>query len=127
MDIAMSLVRPDEVDHHGDVQHTVDAAVAAYESLCSRVDVRGLYRSGRALHEVPFTTSIDGRIVRGTFDCVIETGPGAFTLLEFKTGRERREDHRQVELYLTAFRQLFPGASIDALVVDAAGGSVRRV
>jgi ATP-dependent helicase/nuclease subunit A len=127
MDIAMSLVRSDEVDHPGDMQHTVDAAVAAYESLCSRVDVRGLYRSGRALHEVPFTTSIDGRIVRGTFDCVIETGPGAFTLLEFKTGRERREDHRQVELYLRAFRQLFPGASIDALVVYAAGGSVRRV
>jgi ATP-dependent helicase/nuclease subunit A len=126
-DIAMHLVRPDEVDDHGDLQHTLDAAVEAYESLCSRGDVRALYQSGRALHEVPFTTSIEGRVVRGTFDCVIETGPGAFTLLEFKTGRERLEDHRQVELYLQAFRQLFPGASIDALVVYAAGGSVRRV
>jgi hypothetical protein len=123
----MHLVRPDEVDDHGDLQHTLDAAVEAYESLCSRGDVRALYQSGRALHEVPFTTSIEGRVVRGTFDCVIETGPGAFTLLEFKTGRERLEDHRQVELYLQAFRQLFPGASIDALVVSAAGRSVRRV
>jgi hypothetical protein len=123
-DIAMRLVRADEVDDLGDLQDTVNAAVEAYESLCAREDVRVLYQSGRALHEVPFTMSIDGRIIRGTFDCVVETAPGAFTLLEFKTGRERLEDRQQVELYLQALRYLFPSASIDALVVYAAGKSV---
>lgn len=123
-DTAMRLVRADEVDDLGDLHDTVNAAVEAYASLCAREDVRVLYQSGRALHEVPFTMSIDGRIIRGTFDCVVETAPGAFTLLEFKTGRERLEDRQQVELYLQALRYLFPSASIDALVVYAAGGLV---
>jgi ATP-dependent helicase/nuclease subunit A len=121
-DIATRLLRADEVHDLEDLQHTVDAAVSAYKSLCVREDVRLLYQAGRALHEVPFTTSIDGRIVRGTFDCVVETAPGALTLLEFKTGRERSEDRQQVELYLQALRYLFPSASIDARVVYAAGG-----
>jgi ATP-dependent exoDNAse (exonuclease V) beta subunit len=123
----MRLVRADEVDDLGDPQQTVDAAVAAYQSTCAREDVRLLYRAGRALHEVPFTMSIDGRIVRGTFDCVVETAPDAFTLLEFKTGRERSEDRQQVELYLQALRRVFPSASIDALVVYATGGSILQV
>jgi len=126
-DIAIRLVRPHEVDDLGDLQETVDTAVAAYESLCAREDVRALYEAGQAHHEVPFTMSIDGRIVRGTFDCVVETAPGAFTLLEFKTGRERMEDRRQVEIYLQALRYLFPSASIDALVVYTAGRSVLLV
>jgi len=126
-DIAMRLVRADEANDLGDLQETVDAAVEAYESLCAREDVRVLYQSGRPLHEVPFTMSIDGRIIRGTFDCVVETAPGALTLLEFKTGRQRLEDRLQVELYLQALRHLFPNASIDARVVYTAGGSEVRV
>ena len=126
-DIATRLVRADEVEDLEDLQHAVDAAVEGYESLCAREDVRLLYQSGRALHEVPFTMSIDGRIVRGTFDCVVETAPCALTLLEFKTGRERLEDRQQVELYLQALRKLFPNASIDALVVYAAGGCLLLV
>jgi ATP-dependent exoDNAse (exonuclease V) beta subunit len=121
------LVRADEVDDVEDLQQTVEAAVEAYELLCARDDVRALYRTGRALHEVPFTMSIEGRMVRGTFDCVVETAPGAFTLLEFKTGRERLEDRQQVDLYLQALRYLFPSASIEARVVYAAGGSVLLV
>ena len=126
-DIAMSLVRADEVDDLADPEQTVAAAVETYELICAREDVRLLHQAGRTLHEVPFTMSIDGRIVRGTFDCVVETAPGAFTLLEFKTGRERLEDRQQVDLYLQALRQLVPGASINALVVYAAGGSVLQV
>jgi ATP-dependent helicase/nuclease subunit A len=126
-DIAVRLVRAEEVDDVEDLSQTVEAAVEAYEVLCARDDVRALYRTGRALHEVPFTMSIEGRMVRGTFDCVVETAPGAFTLLEFKTGRERLEDRQQVDLYLQALRYLFPSASIEARVVYAAGGSVLLV
>jgi ATP-dependent helicase/nuclease subunit A len=123
-DIAAHLVRSDEADDVDDLEATVNAACEAYESICACEDVRGLYQSGRALHEVPFTMSMDGRIVRGTIDCVVETAPGAFTLLEFKTGRERSEDRQQVQLYLQALRRLFPGSSIDARVVYAAGQSL---
>ena len=118
-DIAMRLVRADEVDGLGDLEATVNVACEAYKSICACEDVRVLYQTGPALHEVPFTTSMDGHIVRGTIDCVVETAPGAFTLLEFKTGRERPEDRQQVQLYVQALRRLFPGASINARVVYA--------
>jgi len=123
-EVAAEVARGTEVD---DLEGIVNAAVETYESICACEDVRVLYQTGRALHEVPFTMSIDGRIVRGTIDCVVETAPGAFTILEFKTGRERREDSQQVRLYLRALRQVFPGAPIDARVVYAAGGSVLLV
>jgi len=123
-EIAVRLVRSDEVDDLDDLQGTVGAAVEAYESICACEDIRVLYRTGRVLHEVPFTMRMDGRIVRGTIDCVVETARGAFTVLEFKTGRERLVDREQVRLYLEAVRQVFDGASIDARVVYAAGGSV---
>ena len=118
-ELARRLVRADEIDEHEDVDPLIDAAVEAYQAICARDDVRLLYQAGRAFHEVPFTMWSDGRIVRGTIDCLVETAPGAFTLLEFKTGRERAQDRQQVEVYLQALRQLFAGASIDARVVYA--------
>jgi len=61
--------------------------------------------------------SLNGRIVRGTVDCLIESASGVFTLLEFKSGRERPEHRQQVQMYLQALRQVFPGAVMDAWVV----------
>src|SRR5262245_23178894 len=118
---ALHLVRAHEIDDHDELQHAADAAVHAYRSICEREDVRLLCQAGRALHEVPFTMSMKGRIVRGTIDCLVETAPGAFTVLEFKTGRERLEDRQQVQLYVQALRQVFPGATIEARVVYTAG------
>jgi ATP-dependent helicase/nuclease subunit A len=126
-DIGTGLVRADEADGLEDLEATVNTACDAYESICACEDVRVLYQTGRALHEVPFTMAMDGRIVRGTIDCVVETAPGAYTLLEFKTGRERPEDRRQVELYLQALRRVFPGAQINGRVVYAGGESVLLV
>ncbi|HEU5258990.1 MAG TPA: UvrD-helicase domain-containing protein [Vicinamibacterales bacterium] len=126
-DVAVEMVRSNEVDDSDDLQRIVNAAVETYEAICACEDVRVLYQTGRALHEIPFTMSLDGRIVRGTIDCVVETAPGAFTILEFKTGRARPEDSQQVQLYLQALRQVFPGAPINARVVYAAGGSVLLV
>ncbi len=123
-DVALRLIRAEELDHPDDAVQIVETAVDAYQSACARDDVRVLYQAGRALHEVPFTMSLNGRIVRGTIDCLIESAPGAFTLLEFKTGRERPEDRQQVEMYLEALRQVFPGAVLDARVVYTANGRV---
>ena len=116
-DIALRLVRDDEIDESEGVDGVVDAAVAAYASICARADVRELYAAGRTLHEVPFTTAIDGRIVRGTVDCLIETASDRFTLLEFKTGRPRPEHRAQLEIYVQAMRQAFPAVTVDARLV----------
>jgi ATP-dependent exoDNAse (exonuclease V) beta subunit len=123
-DIALHLMRDHEIDGVADLDATGNAACEAYASICACEDVRALYKAGRALHEIPFTMSMVGRIVRGTIDCVVETAPGALTLLEFKTGRERLEDRQQVQLYLQALRRLFPGASIDARLVYTGGESL---
>jgi ATP-dependent exoDNAse (exonuclease V) beta subunit len=110
-------VRGEEIDESDGVDAVIDEAVAAYASICARADVRELYAAGRALHEVPFTVAVDGRIVRGTVDCLVETAPDRFTLLEFKTGRPRPEHQAQLDLYLRALRQAFPAATIDARLI----------
>ena len=70
----------------------IEMAVTSFRQISSRADVRELYRSGAAYHEVPFTMQVDGRIVRGTIDCLIASSDRV-TVLEFKTGRPRNE-HR---------------------------------
>jgi RecB family exonuclease len=69
--------------------------------------------------------TLDGRILRGTVDCLVETAPGHLTLLEFKTGRERPEHQMQLELYAQAMRQVFPDALIDTRLVYADVDSAR--
>ena len=97
----------------------LDAAAATYAAMCARDDVRALYMSGKKLHEVPFTMAVDGRILRGTVDCLVQTAPDRFTVLEFKTGRERPEHRAQVELYQRAMQQVFPDCVVDARLVYA--------
>ena len=116
-DAATRLVRQDEIDDTGDVHAIVDAAVSAYTAIGAHADVRELYAAGRTLHEVPFTMTRDGRVLRGTVDCLVGTAPGRFTLLEFKTGRPRPEHQAQVSLYLQAMMGTFPDAVIDAKLV----------
>jgi ATP-dependent helicase/nuclease subunit A len=116
---ASRLVRPDEIDESGDLDALLDAAAATYTAMCAREDVRALYMSGQSLHEVPFTMALDGRILRGTVDCLVQTAPDRFTVLEFKTGRERPEHRAQVELYQRAMQRVFPGFFVDVRLAYA--------
>jgi ATP-dependent helicase/nuclease subunit A len=95
-------------------------AAAAYRSICARPDIRDLFTDRERLHEVPFTMRVDGQIVRGAIDCVIRTAPDRITVLEFKTGRRRDDDHIQLDLYRRAAERLFPGVAVDARLVYAA-------
>jgi ATP-dependent helicase/nuclease subunit A len=122
-DLASRLVRPDEMDDGRDLEEMLDAAAASYASICARDEVRALYSTGRRFHEVPFTMAVDGRTLRGTVDCLVETAPGGLMLLEFKTGRERPEHRTQVGLYLQAMRQVFPDARIEARLIYANAAS----
>jgi len=79
-------------------------------------DVRDLYQAGAAFHEVPFTATLDGRILRGTIDCLVLTGDAVW-LLEFKTGRERPGHAVQVELYGKAVQSLYPGRRVNLRVI----------
>ena len=118
-DLAARLVRPGDIDDEEDLEEMLDAAAASYASICAHGEVQALYSAGRRLHEVPFTMAVEGRVLRGTVDCLVETAPGRLTVLEFKTGRRRPEHQAQLELYLQAMRQLFPNASIDAFLIYA--------
>jgi ATP-dependent helicase/nuclease subunit A len=108
------------MDDGGCVTEVAADAAAAYRSICDRADVRDLYRAGDPLHEVPFTMRVDGRVIRGTIDCLVRTASDRMTLFEFKTGRARDDDQLQLDLYRQAAEHLFPGTIIDARLVYAA-------
>jgi ATP-dependent helicase/nuclease subunit A len=118
-DIAARLLRDSDVDDAEDLDALIDAALEAYEAICTRDDVRALYAGGRTYHEVPFTMAVGGRVIRGFVDCLVEIAPNRLTLLEIKTGRPRPEHQQQVELYLQAMKAVFSGARVDALLVYA--------
>jgi hypothetical protein len=119
---AESLVRPDELVEVFERGHVADRAAALYARVCMRADIRALYSAGRRLHEVPFTMRHEGRILRGTIDCLIVAPHRGVTIIEFKTGRPRPEHRMQLDLYRRAAERMFPGARVEALLVypDAA-------
>ena len=58
----------------------------------------------------------DGRIVRGTIDCLIASNDQV-TVLEFKTGTPRPEHKVQAEVYRAAAQALFPVAGVETRLV----------
>jgi len=117
--VAMSSLGGEYGEDVGDLAARVEEAVAAYKALSVRPDLRELYASGDPFHEVPFTMVADGRIVRGTIDCLVRTAADRVTVLEFKTGRRRDEHQAQIATYRLAVQALFPGATVDARLVYA--------
>jgi len=119
---ALKILRSDEA-LAASVERTAtevaDAAVEFYRLISGRTDVRALYSAGPRLHEVPFTMRLDGEVVRGTIDCLVQAAPGAITILEFKTGQPREEHRDQLSVYQEAAGRLFPGVAVDALLVYA--------
>jgi ATP-dependent exoDNAse (exonuclease V) beta subunit len=91
-------------------------AARSYRAFVANPDVCELYRSGRALHEVPFSLDVDGTVVHGAIDCLI-VAERAVTVLEFKTGAPRPEHSAQADVYRRAAAALFPGTSVRARLV----------
>jgi ATP-dependent helicase/nuclease subunit A len=115
-DAVLHLLQTGEAVDIQDVGALCRDAASAYRAVCGHPELRGLYRADAALHEVPFTMAIDGRVVRGTIDCIVTTGQSV-TVLDFKTGRPRAEHARQVELYGKAVQAMHPGVPVDARVI----------
>jgi ATP-dependent helicase/nuclease subunit A len=107
-----SLVRVEESIAVADRDDLVRRAAAAYRAFSTHQELRALYLSGTAYHEIPFSMSVDDRIVRGTIDCLVRTPDGQIAVLEFKTGRRHPEHEVQTALYREAARSLFPGSRV---------------
>jgi ATP-dependent helicase/nuclease subunit A len=109
----LSALSPVEL---GSRESLIQEVTAGFRQIASRRDIQEIYLSGRAHHEVPFTMQADGRIVRGTIDCLV-TSADRVTVLEFKTGRPRHEHQAQIEVYRAAARALFPDMPVESRLV----------
>jgi ATP-dependent helicase/nuclease subunit A len=109
----LSTVSSAELGHP---EVVIAEAVARFRQISSQEDVCALYRLGQPYHELPFTMHVDGRIVRGTIDCLITSGDRV-TVLEFKTGSARPEHRAQAEVYRLAAEALFPGTQVESRLV----------
>jgi len=99
--------------------------IARFHALRAQAALREQYETGEVFHEVPFTFSTDGQIVRGAIDCVIRQRDGSVRILEFKTGRRRDEHGAQAELYRRAAAAVFPDEPVVVEVVYALDPTVR--
>ena len=119
-----SLVRVEESIAIADRDAVIRRAAAAYRAFSGHEELRALYLSGTAFHEVPFSLSIDDRIVRGTIDCLVQKSDGDVAVLEFKTGRRRPEHEAQAALYEQAAAALFPGCRVVTQLLYAADAGI---
>jgi ATP-dependent helicase/nuclease subunit A len=115
-----SLIRVEESIAIADRPAVIRRAAAAYRAFSTHQELRARYLSGTVFHEVPFSLSVDDRIVRGTIDCLVRTADGEIVVLEFKTGRRRPKHEAQTALYQQAARSLFPGSRVVTQLIYAA-------
>jgi ATP-dependent helicase/nuclease subunit A len=103
-----ALVTDDERAQVPDLDAAVARAVTLHRRLAARPDVQALFADGTAAFEVPVSLVQDGRVLRGTIDCLIRRPDGALVVVEVKTGPPRPEHQRQLEAYLGAIQALGP-------------------
>jgi len=114
---ARAMLRDDEIESLDDADAAIAGAVKAFVAIAGRDDVKAILESGERLHEVPFSFRRDGRLVRGTIDCLVLGAGSSATVVEFKTGRRRKEHQAQLDVYVEAARELFPGSTIDGVLI----------
>jgi ATP-dependent exoDNAse (exonuclease V) beta subunit len=115
--IAGRLLKPDEQATVESPSEIVIAAVEAYRRLRLDPELTRLLRDGQRAHEVPFSLSDDGVVVRGAIDCLIRNGDGSITVLEFKSGSPHADHRIQLQLYVRAARSMFPDVPVDGRLV----------
>ena len=103
-----ALVTDEERAQVPELDAAIARAVTLHRRLTSRPDVQALFAEGTAAFEVPVSLVRDGRVLRGTIDCLIRRPDGALVVVEVKTGPPRPEHQRQLEAYLGAIQALGP-------------------
>ncbi len=97
---------------------TRDEAGAALVRLAARDDVRELITEADVHHEVPLSwTAADGSTVRAVLDAVVSHGDGRMTVVEFKTGRAREADERQLADYVAGLGRLLRGKFVSGRII----------
>ena len=112
------------------VQRLARRVVELYGDLSSQAEVMAL-RPQDCLFEVPFTLLDSGspgaratpQVVTGVIDCVAREGDGKkVRVLEFKTGVARPEHQWQLEQYVAAAREMFPGTRVEGRLLYPSRG-----
>jgi ATP-dependent helicase/nuclease subunit A len=94
-------------------------AVATVGRLLASPDLR-LRGESRFVFEAPYSRRLgDGRIERGTIDCLVFDGD-AIDVLEFKTGSAQAEHSAQLDAYVEAVRAAYPGQRVGGRLVYVA-------
>jgi ATP-dependent exoDNAse (exonuclease V) beta subunit len=129
---ARLLLRPEERALLDDEEQALSGAASTYVALAARGEVMAILASGTCDYEMPFSVSMDAIaadggsrspgvpeqiILRGTIDCLVRRADGSVIVLEFKTGRARAEHQRQLEIYLSAVRTMFPGSEVTGAIM----------
>lgn len=117
-------------------EKSINQAVLQYDRLASCEELQRLLATGDAYFEVPFSLGMDsdlgqadssGRIeptkramvMRGVIDCVIRQPDGRILVLELKTGQPNPWHREQLELYVTAAREIFRDAVVEGVLLYA--------
>jgi ATP-dependent helicase/nuclease subunit A len=98
-------------------EDSVVAALERWRRFRSRPELVELVAAGEIFHEVPFSLRDEGRIVRGSIDCLIRQRDGKVTVLDFKSGGPRPDHEIQLDMYLRAARSIFPDAVVEGRLV----------
>jgi len=112
-----ALVTDEERAQVPELDAAIARAVVLHRRLSSRPDVQALFAQGTAAFEVPVSLIQDGRVLRGTIDCLIRRPDGALVVVEVKTGAPRPEHHRQLDAYLGAIQALGPSIRATGVLV----------
>ncbi len=97
---------------------TRQQARSALGRLAARDDVRELITEADVDHEVPVSwLAGDGSTVRAVLDCVVAHKDGRITVVEFKTGRPREADERQLADYVEGLGRLLPGKIVSGRII----------
>jgi RecB family exonuclease len=107
--IADALVRDDERALVPELAATIARAAALHQRLVARPDVVALFAGATPAFEVPVSLAVDGRVLRGTIDCLLRRGDGSLVVVEVKTGPPRPGHERQLAAYVGAIQALGSG------------------
>jgi RecB family exonuclease len=123
---ARRLVNDEELTSIADVDAFAGRAAAVFARMWAKPDVRAALDGAECLYEVPVSLTwsdaeSEGRpaVLRGVIDCLVRRPDGRVIVLDFKTGTTRLADRRQLDAYVQAAGQLFPGAPVEGLLVYA--------
>lgn len=119
--LAASLLRPEERAASLNADAVAAQAARTWTAVAARDQVVALLASADVMAEVPFSLRMDDEggpmILRGTIDGVAIAGDGAVSVIEFKTGSPHPVHQDQLDLYVRAARELFPGRPVEGVLV----------